>query len=53
MVEGHWNCRDLLCGLKSRDRLAEVDMKTKEAVDRIGVPVVCFSMPCLIMSPRV
>lgn len=53
MVEGHWNRHDQLYELGSRDRHVGVDTQMKGVVDQIGVPVICFSMPDLILDPRV
>ena len=52
-MEEHLYHHDLLYGLESLDHLAEADMKKKVTVNRIGVPVIVFSMYYSVVDPTV
>ena len=52
-MEEHLYHHDLLCELGSLDHLSEADMKKKATVDRIGVPVIVFSMYHSVLDPTV
>lgn len=43
-MEEHWYCHGLLDELESLDHPSEADKKKKVTVNRIGVPVLAFSM---------
>ena len=52
-MEEHLYHHDLLYELGSLDHLSEADMKKKVTVDRIGVPVMVFSVYYSVVDPTV
>ena len=50
-MEEHLYHHDLLYELESLDHLSEADMKKKVTVNRIGVPVIVFSMYYSVLNP--
>lgn len=52
-VEERSYCHGLLYELGSLDHLSEADTKRRVIVDRIGVPVIAFSIYCLVADLRV
>ena len=53
-MEEHSYCHGLLDELGSLDRPSEADTKKKVIVNRIGVPVIAFSISCyFVVDPTV
>lgn len=46
-------CHGLLYELGSLDHLSETDTKRRATVDRIAVPVIAFSIYCMVADARV